>query len=74
MSARGARLRQITAGPAWSDLNALMSESVQEILQGALMADTDEEAVNLLRQARVAQTLALTFLKRIEDTANTSGE
>lgn len=69
MNERTARLRTLVSTPTWSDLNALLSESVNEILQNALLVEKEGDAINLLKQARAAQLLASTFIQRVTNAA-----
>lgn len=74
MNERAGRLRALVNGPAWRDLNGILSETVQALLQEALQAEKDEDAARLIQESRVAQKFAFKFTQLVENTAQQFGD
>lgn len=63
------KLRSLVAGPLWAPLMKRMGEVVTEKLRFSLTADTEEEAIQTLRDARAAQKFYHSFTTAVETDA-----
>jgi hypothetical protein len=66
---RAGRLRFLVNTETWADINSAMVESVNSLVQAALAEDDAVKAIEMFKEARIAQTLVFKLTRAVENTA-----